>query len=288
MIKRLCIIGVGLIGGSLALSLKKAKYCEKIIGCGLEQSQLERAISLDVIDEFSLNVKEAVKDADMVLLSVPIRAIESILNDIKSELGPGCIVTDTGSAKGSVIELVRKASNNSKLLSNFVPGHPIAGGEKSTVEAAVDNLFYNKKVVLTPIKETGYRAIDTTRKMWQIIGANVEIMDFQEHDNVFAATSHLPHLLAYSLINTLSNSSYDDSIFEYTASGFKSFSRIASSDPIMWRDICLDNKVAILSSLENYEESFLALKNAIQSEDMDKIQQTFENAKMIRDNNVHD
>jgi len=248
---------------------------------------LERAISLDVIDEFSLNVKEAVKGADMVLLSVPIRAIESILNDIKSELGPGCIVTDTGSAKGSVIELVRKASN-SKLLSNFVPGHPIAGGEKSTVEAAVDNLFYNKKVVLTPIKETGYRAIDTTRKMWQIIGANVEIMDFQEHDSVFAATSHLPHLLAYSLINTLSNSSYDDSIFEYTASGFKSFSRIASSDPVMWRDICLDNKVAILSSLENYEESFLALKNAIQSEDMDKIQQTFENAKMIRDNNVHD
>lgn len=287
MIKRLCIFGVGLIGGSLALSLKKAGYCKTIIGCGLEESQLQRAVALGVIDEFSLNPKEAVQSADIVLLAVPISAIDTILNKIKSKLQPTTIITDTGSAKGSVIKTV-KAAYNGILPSNFVPGHPIAGSEKSTVEAAMDNLFDNNKVILTPTKETNYKALDTIRRMWQTAGAKVETMDFERHDSVFAATSHLPQLLAYSLINTLSNSSYDDSIFDYTASGFNSFSRIASSDPVMWRDICLDNKVAILSSLENYEESFLDLKNAIKNEDIDKIQQTFENAKMIRDSNIFD
>lgn len=285
MINKLCIFGVGLIGGSLALALKKAKYCNTIVGCSRDETHLKRAVELGVIDDYTLDQREAVQGADVVLLAVPIRAIGPILVNISDSLDQDTIITDAGSAKASVINAV-KAAFDGQLPSNFVAGHPIAGREKSSVEAAIPDLYVDHKVVLTPDEGTNKNAINIVTKMWQATGAAVEQLAVKHHDDVLAATSHLPHVLAFSLVNTMSKSEYEDAVFDYAAGGFKSFSRTASSDPVMWRDICLENKTAILEALDAYQLDLAELRTAIQEEDAEKIEQTFENAKTTRDRTI--
>ncbi len=286
MIKQLTIFGVGLIGGSLALALRKAGYCEKVVGCSRNADHLQQAVDLGVIDHYTLDPKEAVQDADMILLAVPMRAIKPILASIVDHVPEDAVITDAGSAKGSVIRAAIEAFGG-KMHPNFVAGHPIAGREKSRVEAAIDDLYIDHKVVLTPTIETSTDAVLRVKKMWQTAGATVEILDHKQHDDVLAATSHLPHVLAYSLVNTLSKSQYGDAVFDYAAGGFKSFTRIASSDPVMWRDICLENKDAILSALNDFQQDLSDLSEMIEAEDEAGMTALFAHAKKTRDRNTN-
>ncbi len=285
MIKQLTIFGVGLIGGSLALALRKAGYCEKVVGCSRSADHLQRAVDLGVIDSYTLDPVEAVKDADIILLAVPMRAIKPVLESIVDHIKPDAIITDAGSAKGSVINAAKEAFGG-KTHPNFVAGHPVAGREKSSVEAAIDDLYIDHKVVLTPTAETSTEAVLRVKDMWQTAGATVETLDYKQHDDVLAATSHLPHVLAYSLVNTLSKSEYGDAIFDYAAGGFKSFTRIASSDPVMWRDICLENKEAILSALNDFQQDLSDLSDLIEAEDEDAMTELFAHSKATRDRNI--
>ena len=285
MIKQLTIFGVGLIGGSLALALRKAGYCDKVVGCSRNSEHLQRAVDLGVIDSYTLDPKEAVKDADMILLAVPMRAIGPVLSSIVGHIRSDAIITDAGSAKGSVIAAAKTAFGG-KVYPNFVAGHPVAGREKSSVDAAIDDLYVDHKVVLTPTTETSTDAVLRVKEMWQTAGAIVETLDYVQHDDVLAATSHLPHILAYSLVNTLSKSQYGDAVFDYAAGGFKSFTRIASSDPVMWRDICLENKDAILSALKDFQHDLADLNKLIEADDEEALTNLFAHSKATRDRNI--
>ena len=285
MIKQLTIFGVGLIGGSLAMALRKAGYVKKVVGCSRSEEHLQRAVDLGVIDSFTLDPIEAVKGADMIILAVPMRVIKPMLKSIADHIEPNAIITDAGSAKGSVIAAATAAFGG-VVPPNFVAGHPIAGREKSSVEAAIDDLYIDHKVVLTPSSETSSEAVIRVKDMWQTAGAIVETLDAKHHDDVLAATSHLPHILAYSLVNTLSKSEYGDAVFDYAAGGFKSFSRIASSDPVMWRDICLENKEAILSALNDFQQDLTDLSASIEDKNSEELMQIFANAKETRDRNI--
>jgi prephenate dehydrogenase len=285
MINKLTIFGVGLIGGSLAMALRKAGYCKEVVGCSRNADHLQRAVDLGVIDSYTLDPAEAVKGADMILLAVPMRALQPVLESIVDHIEEYAVITDAGSAKGSVIVAAKKAFGGT-MPKNFVAGHPIAGREKSSVEAAIDDLYVDKKIVLTPIDETSTEAVLKVKEMWQATGACVETLDFKQHDDVLAATSHLPHILAYSLVNTLSKSQYGDAIFDFAAGGFKSFSRIASSDPVMWRDICLENKDAILNALNDYQQNLADLAELITHEDSDALLDVFARAKAERDKHI--
>ena len=284
-IKKLTIFGVGLIGGSLAMALRKADYCGTIIGCSRDAAHLQRAVDLGVIDNYTLDPVEAVNDADMILLAVPMRAIQPVLEKIADHVAPNAIITDAGSAKGSVLKAA-KAAFGGTIPANFVPGHPVAGREKSSVEAAIDDLYVDHKVILTPVPETSDDALKKVKAMWEAAGACVEILDIKQHDDVLAATSHLPHILAYSLVNTLSKSEYGDDVFAFAAGGFKSFSRIASSDPVMWRDICIENKGAILEALNQYQKDLTELIGHIDAEDDEALTTIFAHAKKTRDRNI--
>ncbi len=286
MIKKLTIFGVGLIGGSLALALRKAGYVGDVVGCSRSAGHLQRAVDLGVIDSYTLDPVEAVKGADMILLAVPMRAIQPVLESIAGHIEKDAVITDAGSAKGSVLRAAKTAFGG-QIPANFVAGHPVAGREKSSVEAAIDDLYVSQKVVLTPTAETSSDALGAVKSMWQKAGASVEILDVKQHDDVLAATSHLPHILAYSLVNTLSKSEYGDAVFDFAAGGFKSFSRIASSDPVMWRDICLENKDAILAALNDYQQDLADLAELIEDENEAGLTELFAHAKATRDRNIH-
>jgi prephenate dehydrogenase len=284
MIKQLTIFGVGLIGGSLAMALRNSNACEKVVGCSRSAQHLQQAIDLDVIDEFTLDPTEAVRDADVVLLAVPMGAMETILKQIADALPTTAIVTDAGSSKASVVAAAARVFGCVPDL--FVPAHPIAGREKSGVTAATPNLFVDHKVILTPLENTCPDAIERVTKMWQTAGAQVQTLGVEQHDLVLAATSHLPHVLAYGLVDTLSETEYVDEIFQFAAGGFRDFSRIASSDPVMWRDICLENRTAILDALQNFQDNLAVIRNSIERSDGNALLETFTHAKTIRDENV--
>ena len=207
VINKLAIFGVGLIGGSLALALKKAGYCKTIVGCSRSADHLQRAVDLNVIDSYTLDPKEAVQGADMILLAVPLRAIQPVLESFVDAIEKDAIITDAGSSKRSVVQAAKNAfggkGGNGKIPANFVPAHPIAGREKSSVEAALVDLYVDQKVIITPVEETSEDAIQRVKEMWQATGAIVTTLDIVQHDHVLAATSHLPHILAYSFVNTL-------------------------------------------------------------------------------------
>ena len=285
MIKKLCIFGVGLIGGSLALALRKVGYVGEVVGCSRHAEHLQKALDLGVIDSYTLDPVEAVKGADMVLLAVPMRAIKPVLESIVDHVNDDMVITDAGSAKRAVIQAVEEVYGGT-APHNFVAGHPVAGREKSGVEAAIDDLYIDQKVVLTPTEDTAPYSVGRVKEMWEATGAIVELLDEKQHDEVLAATSHLPHILAYSLVNTLSKSNYGDDIFAFAAGGFKSFSRIASSDPVMWRDICLENKDAILSALNGFQQDLSGLEKLIETGDDEGLVKLFENAKQVRDRNI--
>lgn len=282
MIKHLCVIGVGLIGGSLALALKKAGYVEKVTGIGRSLENLQTAQQLAVIDHYETDYASALSDADMVFVSVPIGAMGAVFAQIKPHLKPGAIISDGGSAKQQVIDAAREALGSK--IKQFVPGHPIAGTEKSGAEAAFDSLYQDRRVILTPLAENSRTDIDKVRDMWQAAGAAVDEMDARHHDLVLAGTSHLPHILAFALVDCLNKVEDVDEIFKYAAGGFRDFTRIASSDPVMWRDICLSNADAILAMMQNYQQQIDELKHCIEQGDGESILALFKAAKDARDN----
>ena len=284
MIKKLVIFGVGLIGGSLALALRQAGYCETIVGCSRNAAHLQQAVDLGVIDSFTLDPQAAVRDADMVLLAVPMGAMGALLQQIKPALPADAILTDAGSTKGSVVAEVSQVFGAD--YARFVPGHPIAGREKSGVEAAIPDLYQNRRVILTPLAHTDADAVAKVEAMWRVTGALLEQMPVALHDQVLAATSHLPHVLAFSLVDTLLNMPQREDILRYAAGGFRDFTRIASSDPIMWRDICLTNKDAILTMINAYQHNLSEFAAFIAEQDAPALLARMERAKQARDNYV--
>jgi prephenate dehydrogenase len=281
MINKLCVIGVGLIGGSLAIALRNAGYCGEIIGAGRSAERLQVAKDLGVVDTFSTDIAAAVSDADMVFVAVPMGTMATIFSQINGHLKPGAVVTDGGSAKVSVINDAKKHLTQS--FSQFVAGHPIAGTEQSGVEAAFAELYQDRRIIITPASETDPEAVNKVTAMWQAAGAVVESMTAEHHDAILAGTSHLPHLLAYGLVNCLFESHLSEDYFRFAAGGFRDFTRIASSDPVMWRDICLSNKTALLDSLARYQSELERLKTALTLDDGDQLLSYFKTAKTSRD-----
>ncbi|MDX2457687.1 MAG: prephenate dehydrogenase/arogenate dehydrogenase family protein [Gammaproteobacteria bacterium] len=284
MIERLCVIGVGLIGGSLARALRDAGACREVVGAGRNPANLQMAVDLGVIDRYETDLARAVAGADMVLVSVPLGAMVTVFNAIRGHLSPHAVLTDAGSAKGGVIEAARQAFDG--LPAAFVPGHPIAGTEQSGVEASFAGLYRDRRVILTPLPETDSQATARVRDMWEAAGAEVVEMDPVHHDAVLAATSHLPHVLAYTLVESLVRLGDEGEMFEYAAGGFRDFTRIASSDPVMWRDICLANGDAIQLMIEHFITDLQELTEAIQNRDGPYLLELFTSARDARNRYV--
>ncbi|OGT20669.1 MAG: prephenate dehydrogenase [Gammaproteobacteria bacterium RBG_16_57_12] len=281
MINRLTIIGVGLIGGSLARALRQARVCREIVGCGRELASLRQAQALGVIDRIELDPGAAVMGADMVVVAVPLGAMESVFRAIAPHVGADAVITDVGSAKASVIGAARRGFGT--MPAQLVLGHPIAGTERSGVEASYAELFAHRKVILTPLQQTARSAVERVRDMWQATGAQVVEMSVEHHDKILAATSHLPHMLAYTLVDTLARMGEHDEIFSYAAGGFRDFTRIASSDPQMWHDICLSNREALLAMLDLFIQDLGRLREAVGNNDSAYLLTLFQRAKQARD-----
>jgi len=281
MINRLALIGVGLIGGSLARALRDAGHVREVIGYGRGLANLQRAVELGVADRIETSLSAAVRDADMVVLATPVGSMADILDAIAPYLAKDAVVTDVGSVKGTIATAARAALG--AKLTDFVPGHPIAGTERTGVEASFSSLFVGRRVVLTPLPETRAEAVARVRAMWQAAGAEVVSMSVEHHDAVLAATSHLPHLLAYALVDMLARLDDSREIFAYAAGGFRDFTRIASSDPVMWRDISLANREAIVNMLKKYRAEVEGLIEAVAAGDGTKLQTLFARAKAARD-----
>lgn len=282
LIPRLCVIGVGLIGGSLARALREAGEVGEVVGSGRGEENLRAALRLGVVDRYELDPARAVADADVVVIAVPLGAIEPVLRAIAPYLKPTTVVTDVGSAKGDVVADVERIYGH--VPANFVPGHPIAGTERSGVEASFATLFQGRRVILTPLAETAASAHHLIKRMWEQTGAEVVDMGVRHHDAVLAATSHLPHMLAYTLVDTLARLDDRAEIFRYAAGGFRDFSRIASSDPKMWHDICIANREQLLEMISLFSADLTRLAEAIRSDDRAAILATFQRAKRARDN----
>lgn len=285
-VKSVCIIGTGLIGGSLALALRRAKFCKEIKGAGRTESTLKEAVKLGVIDSYDVDMSKAVAHADIVVLSVPLGAMKSILEQLSSGLSETAVITDVGSSKQCVIR--DSEATLGKRASRFVAGHPIAGTEKNGVAAAFPDLFKNRRVILTPSNSTDEDAIELIRGMWAAVGAEVETMSAEHHDLVLAGTSHLPHLLAFGLVDCLNNLEDVDEIFRFAAGGFRDFTRIASSDPVMWRDICLSNRDEVMKMMKIYRDEMEKMYRALEDNDGEELKEIFERAKKARDSFCHE
>jgi len=281
MINRLAILGVGLIGGSLARALRDSGHVQEIVGYGRGLANLQRAVELGVVDRIDTSLAAVVRDADVVVLAVPVGSMPEMLSGIAPYLGKDTVVTDVGSVKGTVVQAARTALSGH--FPNFVPGHPIAGTERSGVEASFASLYVGRRVVLTPLPETRPEALARVRSMWQAAGADVVDMSVEHHDEVLAATSHLPHLLAYALVDMLAQLNGSHEIFSYAAGGFRDFTRIASSDPVMWRDISVANRDAIGAMLKRFRAELDGLIKSVSAGNADALQELFARAKAARD-----
>jgi len=279
MMKKVCIIGIGLIGGSLAKAINKTHQSEIVFGFGRDKSRLEKAQKSNVIDQYSTDIGEALDGSNMVIIATPVGSYESILRLMKHHIVKDMIISDVGSTKVSVIEAVKKVFGNT--LDNFIPAHPISGKEKVGFEVSDADLFVDKKVIITPHENNNPDSIKILVNMWKEVGAEVDFMTPESHDDLLGMTSHLPHMLAFSLVNYLISKHPEASV--YAAGGFKDFSRIASGDAIMWRDICLNNRDAIVEHIKGYQDSLNALVNAINSQNKEQLESLFSEAKNTRD-----
>lgn len=284
MIERLAVIGVGLIGGSLARALRAAGEVGEVVGCGRSAENLERAVELGVLDRFSRDPAQAVAGADMVFVAVPLGAMRDTFAAVKGHLRDDAVLTDGGSVKGSVVADAEAAFG--VFPKCLVPGHPIAGTEHSGVEASFAELYRNRRVILTPVPRTDPLALEKVRRMWQSCGARVTSMAVAHHDEILAATSHMPHMLAFGLVDALSRMRENDEIFGYAAGGFRDFTRIASSNPVMWRDICIANRTALGEVLRGFSDEMADLADTIRRGDGDHLLEVFERAKAARDRYV--
>ncbi|MGQ0657855.1 MAG: prephenate dehydrogenase [Chromatiales bacterium] len=280
-IERLAIIGVGLIGGSLARALKRAQAVGEVVGCGRNATELEKAIALGVIDHYSAEPADAVTGADMIVVATPVGAMRAVFERIAPRIASTAVITDVGSVKGSVIEVARAVLDAS--FPRFVPGHPIAGTERSGVSASFAELYVNHRVILTPEPETDAAAQARVRAMWEATGATVEEMPAAEHDEILAYTSHLPHMLAYALVDCLARAEPADALLRFAAGGFHDITRVASSHPVMWRDIALANREAMLKSLRLFNDSVAQITAAVERGDGEALAALFRRAKQTRD-----
>lgn len=280
MLKKITIFGVGLIGGSFALALKKAGAVSQVVGVGRSAASLARARELGIIDVASVSIGEAVEGADLILVAAPVAQTESILASIQPYLKPGTVVTDAGSTKSDVVTAARKVLG--KKITQFVPGHPIAGREQNGPEAAVVDLYVGKKTVLTPLPENPEPDVERVANAWRQCGAIIHQLTPQEHDGVFAAVSHLPHLLAYALVDDIARKPHADRLFQYAASGFRDFTRIAGSSPEMWRDISLANQGALLGELDAYIAKLTELRGLLADRNGTAIEAVYANAQHAR------
>lgn len=282
MFKKIAIFGVGLIGGSFALALKKAGAVEQVVGIGRTAASLSRARELGIIDQASTSVELALQDAELVLVAAPVAQTESILAAIAPHLKAGTVITDAGSTKCDVVAAARRALGDK--IAQFVPGHPIAGRELNGPDAAIDDLYVGKKVVLAALPENSDRDIQRVVKAWQKCGAVIHQLTAEKHDCVFAAVSHLPHLLAYALVDDIAKKPHADLLFQYAASGFRDFTRIAGSSPEMWRDITLANQSAVLAELDSYMVQLTQLRGMLASGNAAAIEEIYSNAQKARQN----
>ncbi len=279
MFDKLVIIGVGLIGGSVALAARRAGLARAIIGAGRSGEALQEAINIGVIDAAAA-AEEAVRDADLVLLAMPVGSMPGVMAAIAPHLPEHAIITDAGSTKGDVVAAARM--HMGQRLAGFVPAHPIAGAEKSGVSAARVDLFDKKNVVLTPLTENSQETITRTEAFWRGCGANVTCMTPEVHDRIFAAVSHLPHVLAYALVEEIACRPNADQLFGFAAGGFRDFSRIAGSSPEMWRDICLANRDAMLQELDAYIDRLHAIRQLIEANNGGRLAEVFSHAREAR------
>ncbi len=280
-IDKLAVVGVGLIGGSLALALKEAGAVGHVVGIGRGLPNLETALRLGVVDSFTQDLVEGVADADVVFLATPVQSLGTVAEQAMPYLKPGAIITDGGSVKQAVIDAIEPHLRDDV---HFVPGHPIAGTEDSGAEAAFATLYRERRCILTPTERTAEEALERIRQMWQLVGSQVVVMDVDKHDRVLAAISHLPHMVAYALVNAVgAYDRYDESILEYSAGGFRDFTRIASSDPTMWRDIAQSNREALLEMMEQFETFFAELKEDVATGSGERLFEFFRRSKQSRD-----
>ena len=294
-INKLVVIGVGLIGGSFALALRKAELVTHITGVGRSMANMERARDLGAIDEIARDLPSALKDADVVFLAIPVGRTGEIMEQIAPHLEPDTIVTDAGSTKQNVLAAAR--AHLAEHLPNFVPGHPVAGAELSGAGAANPNLFRDKNLVLTPIEETNVEALKRVTQLWQACGAQVSQMSARRHDEILAAVSHLPHVLAFALMYYIGAAGHgsdvdnafstDDMIrsselLRFAGSGFRDFTRIAASSPEMWRDICLGNREVLSRQIDAYQNELATLREMLARGDGDALERVFSDAREAR------
>lgn len=278
---RLVILGLGLIGGSLAKALKARHAVREVVGWGHRETSLQIGKQLGVIDSYSLDLAEAVSGADIVVIATPTLIAEQMLVQLAPIVEPQTLITDVASVKGNLLHAAQRVFG--AVPANLVLGHPIAGSERSGVNAANGDLFLHHRVILTPTAETDTDALERIRSMWQLTGAEVLEMTVAEHDRVLAATSHLPHVLAYALVDALAGDPAQRDIFRFAAGGFRDFTRIAASDPTMWRDIAIANRPALLAAIDQFSDHLGRLRTAIDQADGTSIMATFARAKEARD-----
>ena len=277
---KVIVFGVGLIGGSFALALRKAHAVGEVVGFGRSETTLQQAMQLGIIDRIGQDAAAEVADADLILLATPVGQMAEIMARIAPHLGAHTLITDGGSTKSDVVRAVY-AQLGSKAA-QFVPAHPIAGAELSGAAAARADLYVGKKVVLTPLPENTPEAVARVQAAWQACGANIHRLTHAEHDAVFAAVSHLPHLLSFALVHDLAQRDNRDLLLSFAASGFRDFTRIAASSPEMWRDICLANREALLQELQLYIAELTQMSAALAAGDAARLEQTFRTARELR------
>ncbi|HLC18372.1 MAG TPA: prephenate dehydrogenase/arogenate dehydrogenase family protein [Thermodesulfobacteriota bacterium] len=279
--KKTAVIGVGLIGGSLAVELRSEGLTDEIVGIGRGRANLETALSLGVVDSVTTDVAQGVEGADLVVVSVPVLKIADVIRMAAPVLTPPCIIMDVGSVKKAVIDAVEPLVPEGV---RFVPTHPIAGTEDSGAGAAFKGLFKDRLCVLTPTDNTDKEALEAVRSVWRLAGSNIVEMDAVTHDRIFAAVSHLPHMIAYTLVNTVAAAGGDETdMVRFSAGGFRDFTRIASSSPEMWTDICVMNSEFIVEMMDNFSSRLEVLKRLISRGDLDGIKEEFRKAKKVRD-----
>jgi prephenate dehydrogenase len=282
VLNKIVIFGAGLIGGSFALALKKAQAVRQVVGVGRSVAAMERARELGIVDVIATSVAAAVDGADLILIAAPVAQTGAILAAIEPHLQPGMVVTDAGSTKTDVVAAARQALG--AKIGQFVPGHPIAGRELNGPDAAIDHLYVGKKTVLAPLPENSDADIARVAQAWEACGAIIHRLTPEKHDRIFAAVSHLPHLLAYVLVDDVARKPHADLLFQYAASGFRDFTRIAGSSAEMWRDISLANQTALLEELDSYMLQLGRLRASLAAADGAAIEAVFANAQQARQN----
>src|SRR5918992_691737 len=285
LFERVAILGVGLIGGSFALALKEARACAHVVGAGRSAANLRHALELGIIDSTAPDAVAAAHNADLVLVATPVAQFLKLFREVASVLGPKAVITDGGSTKRDVVTAARAALG--RKIAQFVPAHPIAGAEKSGAGAAAADLFRDRRVVLTPLPENADSAVKKVHEAWSACGARIARMDPEEHDAVLGAVSHLPHVLAYALVHEFATRETGAQLFEYAAGGFRDFTRIASSHPEMWRDICIANSDRILEELRRYRKKLDSIAKLLEAGDAVALEKLFAEARAAREKWIH-